>query len=322
MMKRKNRTIELASEISKQTKKNIIIILFDMLRCNLTLKASAYDYYDFEFFNLSKEERKTYLTKGINDIFIKKNNNLESSLIFEDRNEFNKKFAEDLKRDWIYLREVKGDSFVEFLKKKRAVIVKPIDKDSKSLIEKINVNTKTDGKKLYRGLRKTNQVLVEEFIKQHPDMNSLYKNSVNTIRLITFFDGNKFTLLQAILKIGNGGIVDNYTYGGMYAFLNNSGKVITPAVSKDKKVYEKHPKTNIPILGFKVPFFKEAVNLLKEASKKVDGVAYISWDLAITEDGPLIIKGDSRPKVYQARPSLTKSKLGILSKYNKAKGLK
>lgn len=313
---------EVASKVSQKTNQNYMKVLFDIIGCGLKYQAGYHDYLEFEFYLLNKEERKTYLTRGINNAIIKKYNDKDSFYKFDDKIEFNKKFSPYLGRDWVYLREIKGDDFVNFLKKKKAIIVKPVDGEGGVGIEKININSKTDGKKLYRQLRKSNQVLVEEFITQHPDMNALYKNAVNTLRLFTFIKDGKVTYLQGILKIGNGGVVDNFSSGGMYTFVNQNGKVIAPAIDRDDNVYEKHPKTKTEIVGFQVPMFKEAVKLVKEAAKEVPEIGYVGWDVAIGKEKPMIIEGNCFPGVFQLRPSFSKDKQGILPKYQKVMDIK
>lgn len=313
---------ETAKKISEKTGKPYFIVLLDIIYSGLKYQAGYHDYLEFEFYLLTKEQRKTYLTRGINNQIIKLYNNKEYFNKFNDKIEFNRIFNDYLKRDWIYLREVKGDAFAEFLKGKKAIIVKPIDGEGGTGIEKININRNTDGKKLYRSLRKSGQVLVEDFVKQHADMNSLYKNSVNTLRLFTFIENGKVTFLQGILKIGNGGVVDNFSSGGMYTFVNQNGKVTVPAIDKDDKIYEKHPKTKKEFVGFQVPMFKEAVNLVKNAAKEIPEVAYVGWDVAISEEGPVLIEGNCFPGVFQIRPSLSKDKVGILPKYLKVMKLK
>ena len=311
-----------AKQVSKKTGKSYFKVLFDIIHCGLKYQAGYHDYIEFEFYLLSKEERKTYLTRGINNEIVKKYNNKDFFDKFNDKIEFNRRFEKYLKRDWIYLREVKGETFAEFLKGKKAVIIKPIDGEGGVGIEKININRNTDGKKLYRNFRKTGQVLVEEFVRQHPDMNLLYKNSVNTIRMFTFIENGKVTYLQGVLKVGNGGVVDNFSSGGMYTFVNQNGKVIAPAIDKEDNIYKVHPKTKTKFVGFKVPMFKEAIKLVKEAAKEIPEVAYVGWDVAISEDGPVLIEGNCFPGVFQLRPSLAKEKVGILPKYQKVMNIK
>ena len=153
-------------------------------------------------------------------------------------------------------------------------------------------------------------------------MSELYPNSVNSLRIFTYFDEKKTHFLQAILKIGNNGITDNFSINGMYAFLDETGTVITPAIDKNDNIYGIHPISKKQILGFKVPEFEEAINLVLEASKEIPQIKYIGWDVAISEKGPCIIEGNSYPGVFQIKPRFSKDKTGILPKYEKIMKIK
>ena len=93
-------------------------------------------------------------------------------------------------------------------------------------VEKYNYNNVLNIKELYEKLVFNNQLLIEECIDQHKDMNKLYDKSVNTMRMFTFYKDGESFFLQAVLKIGNGGVVDNFSSGGMYTFVSNTRRCI------------------------------------------------------------------------------------------------
>ena len=69
--------------------------------------------------------------------------------------------------------------------------------------------------------------------------------------------------------------------------------------------------------------FKEAVELVKEAAKVIPEVAYVGWDVAVTENGPLIIEGNHFPghDILQMPPHVP-DKIGMLPTFKKyIKGL-
>ena len=162
-----------------------------------------------------------------------------------------------------------------------------------------------------------NQLLIEEYINQHPDMTTLYDASVNTLRLFTFYKDGQVYFLQAILKIGNGGVIDNFSGGGMYTYVDENGTVFVEAIDKNDNVYYTHPISHTQIVGFKVPLFQEAIELVKECAKVIPEVAYVGWDVAISKDGPVLVEGNCFPGVYQVKPSLSNKKEGLISKYRK-----
>ena len=307
--------LKIAKAISKKTKKNTFFILIDMIKCGFKYQAGYYDYQEFEFYNLSENERKTYLTRGKNNEIVRKFNDKNSFYKFENKIVFNKIFDKYLKRNWMVL-DNNYEEFENFFEENNAIIVKPIDAEGGKGVEKYVYNFKINCRDLYNKLVENKQLLIEECIKQHPEMNALYDKSVNTMRMFTFYKDGKSYFLQAVLKIGNGGVVDNFSSGGMYTYISNEGNVYVDAIDQADNVYTKHPISGKQIYGFKVPMFKEAVELVKECAKVIPEIAYVGWDVAISENGPVIVEGNCFPGVYQVKPSFVDKKEGLIPKYN------
>lgn len=202
---------KIAKAISKKTKKNSFIIVIDMIKCGFKYQAGYYDYQEFEFYNLNTDERKTYLTRGKNNEIIKKFNDRNSFHKFENKTEFNSIFNKYLKRNWMVLSNKNFSEFESFLKNNKSIIVKPINDEGGHGIEKFEYSDDLDIKELYYKLLSNNQLLIEECINQHEDMNVLYDKSVNTMRMFTFYKNGESYFLQAVLKIGNGSVVDNFS---------------------------------------------------------------------------------------------------------------
>lgn len=313
--------LDISKKISKEKNKMRLFIIIDMIYCGIVYGAAFHDYQEFEFYNLNRKQRKTYLTRGINNKIVNLYNNKEYWEIFNDKTKFNDLFKDFIKRDTINLNNCSLEEFKNFTKNKDKIIVKPNCGEGGKGISIIDLKDKNI-KNLYEELIENKTTLVEELIKQHEKLNKLYDKSVNSLRMFTFQHDNKAYFLQAILKIGNGGIVDNFSSGGMYTFADENGFIITPAIDRKDDIYEIHPVSKCNIVEFEVPFFKEAVELVKKASFKVPEVGYIGWDVAITDKGPIIIEGNCYPGVFQIKPSLSKEKIGILKKYKEVMKIK
>ena len=307
---------KIAKKISKKINKNYILIVLDMIRAGIKYQAGYYDYQEFEFYNLNRKQRKTYLTRGKNNQIIKKFNDKSKFYLIDNKENFYRGYKEFIKRDWILLNGKNFDEFEQFLEKNKIAIVKPVDGEGGKGVEKIEDINLNENRILYEKLVKNKQNIVEQCIMQHKELNELYSDSVNSLRMFTFYKEGKVYFLQAILKIGNGGVVDNFSSGGMYAYVDENGYVYTEAIDREDNIFAEHPISKHKIVGFKVPMFKEAVELVKEAAKVVPEVRYVGWDVAISENGPMIIEGNCFPGVFQAKPSLTKDKVGLIPKYN------
>lgn len=287
------RTIKQTAEKADRSKP---YIAFDMLRCAVKYTCAPADYALFEFWGLTPEQRKTYVTRGINDRMVKKYNDRAYWHIFDNKNEFNTKFAKYLGRDWMELKADDFDAFDRFLSKHDCVFYKPLSSCCGWGIEKIVTAEVADRKALFDDLLSRGAGLMEERIIQHPDMARMFPDSVNTIRLVTVNNGKEVAVVFAFLRVGNGKFVDNLNSGGMAAPIDpDTGLVTHPAADKDYKAYDRHPATGTEFVGFRVPRFAEAVAMAKEAAQVEPHMGYVGWDVAVTENGLCFVEANSFP---------------------------
>lgn len=69
-------------------------------------------------------------------------------------------------------------------------------------------------------------MVVQEQIYQHPSLAALHENSVNTIRVMTWFRDGKVEVLSTIVRIGVGGLrVDNISMGGLFCGVTDDGNL-------------------------------------------------------------------------------------------------
>ncbi len=310
------------SSIHKKTGKSRLSIINDMRVCALKYGAGYMDYDLFEMYNLTDEERNTYITRGRNNDLIKKYNNPEYAHMFRNKAEFNTLFAYFIKRDWTLVKRVPKAKIIDFMKKHETFMAKPVIGTCGKGIEKINTKDYSSLDEIYEYLTKEgNEYELEEVIIQHPKVSEIYPDAINTVRIVTILDDfNAPHVICAYFRIGNGRHVDNFNSGGMVAPVNEeNGIVIDKAIDKLKNLYAKHPLTDAVIKDFKFPDWYKALNLVKKASKKVPEMRYIGWDVAFTPDGPVLVEGNEYPghDIYQL-PEHTHNKKGIWPKFTKA----
>ena len=314
-----DKMINVINNIHNKTNKNRCYLLMDMIICSNKYGTGYYDYQEFEFYNLNKEERKTYLTRVKNNAIVKKFNDKSKFYLFDNKYEFNKLFDKYLKRKWLYL-DNNYDEFVKFCNDLEEIIVKPIDGCGGVGVELIKIN-KNKLKTIYNRLIKNKQLLIEEKIIQHKDMAKLNDSSVNTLRIVTYYDNNNVYILNTVLKIGNGGVTDNFSSGSMYTFIKD-GKIIVPAIDREDNIFKVHPISHVNLIGYKIPNYDKCIKLVSECVKIIPEVKYVGWDVAITENGASLIEGNCYPGIYQIKPSFVTEKCGLVKTYEDAMKIK
>lgn len=303
------------NQVHEKNNKNKIGIFFDVVSCGLKYQAGYIDYYQFEMYKMNSKERKTVVTRGINNRITKEFNNMSYAYKFEDKALFNKLFDNYLNREWIYL-DNNCEDFIKFIKNKKEIIVKPLSLSCGKGVEKLIVKD-YDAKKLYKKLVANKQLLVEEVAPQNKVLNKIYPHSVNTLRIVTL---NK-QVVAALLRIGNhGNVVDNFNHGGMVTTIDiETGEIKYPAIDKETNVYETHPETGVSIIGTKIPMWEDVKKLCIDACEVVPELGYVGWDVCLGPDKPCLIEGNDFPghDLYQL-PVHRNDNYGLLPRFERA----
>lgn len=293
-------TIEL---IHSRSNKSRVFVFFDIIRCSIKYGSGYVDYKIFYFENVKDELKKTYVTRSINNEYFKLFNNREYYKFFNDKDLFLEKFRDFVSRDFINIKKHTYEEYLSFIKKHKVIIVKPIDLSGGYGVEKIDTS-EYDLKQLYEKLMNNKQFLLEEVVEQADFLNKLYPCAVNTLRIVTVRYKGKTHIVCRVIRIGNNGhTVDNFHSEGMFSTINEEGIVDKPAMDRQTNLFEVHPYTNTPIVGFKIENFNEVIEFVKKAAEVVPEVGYVGWDVAISKNGPLLIEGNHLPgyDVYQSK---------------------
>lgn len=93
-----------------------------------------------------------------------------------------------------------------------------------------------------------------------------------------------------------GSCVDNWAKGGVFVGVDlETGNLMKDGFLKPPygtKV-KNHPDNGLLFEGFAIPYFKQAVELCMAAHSKLYRIHSIGWDVAITQEGPVLIEGNS-----------------------------
>lgn len=311
---------KMINAIAKRSGKSRLWVFKDIIACSTKYLSGYMDYFVFHFEDLTEEQRSTFITRGVNNAYIRKMNNSAFYDKFDNKIEFNHIFKKFIKREYLDLTSTSLDLFEKFVKKHKIIIVKPVNMQCGKGIEKLEITKNTDLKVLYNQLLINGQTLVEEIVEQSEEMNKLFPNAVNTLRLVTARINGKTTVLFRAIRVGTGNnVVDNFNHGGIYTIVNEKGILEKPAIDKKGIVYELHPTTQTKIVGFQIPYFEKAIKMVKEASAIVPEVGLVGWDIAITDKGPVMIEGNQLPgyDIYQSKIHLNEDGTGMKPLFDK-----
>ena len=270
-------------------------IKLDMYFNILTRGVGYTDYFRGNYYNLTRKEKDTFVTTKSFYKLISYLNDDKYEIVLHDKILFNTIFKKYLKREFIDLRETNLDEFKTFLNSHKVVFAKdPVGYGGHG-ITKITVSKEKDLKKLYEKLLTQKQYLIEEEIVQSKEVNEINPNVVCSLRICTLYKDGKVYLVGNAFRINQDESEIIGCTNDLYFSLGKDGKIDSNVIDDYGKIYEEHPLTHKKFKEVKIPDVKEAFLMCQEAALKLPQVRYIGWDIAFTDNGPVMVEGNEYP---------------------------
>ena len=156
------------------------------------------------------------------------------------------------------------------------------------------------------------KIVIQQRVRCHPTLEEWTGHrTAQCMRLITVVDqqGEVIIWAAALRLVTCGGVTDNFSYG-------LSGNLLSMVDIENGTIFDvyclapsgiglttvqAHPETEKVLLGEKVPFFGDVVTLAKRAAKEFLPLRFVGWDVAITDQGLVLLEGNSMPGPMASR---------------------
>lgn len=144
--------------------------------------------------------------------------------------------------------------------------------------------------------------LIQECVRQHKDMAALNPTSLNTIRIMTYRSGMDIKVIYSVIRIGRkGAVIDNESAGGISTIIMPDGKLGQYAYGSPGIDKVEFTDSGIRLLGYEIPSYQEALQMVKECHYKLPYFDLLAWDVAINESGsPVLIEFNMTPDLSQS----------------------
>ena len=146
-------------------------------------------------------------------------------------------------------------------------------------------------------LARKDEFIIEEVIKQSKQFESFNKTSVNTVRFMTtLYPGGDAKIIAAFIKFGReGAFVDNAGSGGnLDACVDVESGTIMNSIEfegfRKFKDVDVHPDSGTPLNGTVIEKWEDIKCQVINFQKKFPFIKAAGWDVAITDDGPVVIE--------------------------------
>ena len=257
------------------------------------------EYISCGFRNKSFEERRTFLSEQEGQVIAWKLNEIEALRLFFDKYRTYQTFQSAYRRDAIFIHSQEDyNGFCSFIEKHPIFVKKPIRESGGHGIE-LTDSKMMDRQELFSKLLIENTLILEEPIIQSSALRRINASTVNTVRCQTIGTKDGVSVIWCFGKLGRAGsFVDNGAAGGILAGIDiQTGVINTDGIDEYGKVYTSHPDSGCPIKGFCYPDWQELTALCIKLSSEKPEAAWIGWDLAHTDNGWIIVEGNSMTDV-------------------------
>ncbi|MDY3885087.1 sugar-transfer associated ATP-grasp domain-containing protein [Porphyromonas somerae] len=144
--------------------------------------------------------------------------------------------------------------------------------------------------------------IIQEKVKQNDQLSLLNPTSLNTLRILSYRNGNEVFILYAVVRIGRlGKMIDNETAGGINADIDmTTGTIVDCAYGtpKEKKLLTTDSGTRLK--DFAIPSFDKVIDKVKELHLRLPYFNMIGWDWGIDDKGkPILIEWNRAPDLSQ-----------------------
>jgi alpha-L-glutamate ligase-like protein len=136
------------------------------------------------------------------------------------------------------------------------------------------------------------QALLQQRVRLHPDFEPIAYKGIPDIRVILYRNEPAMAMLRLPTKASNGRA--NLHQGGIGAGVDVASGLTHHAVRYNRFVLT-HPDTGIPVIGKRVPFWAEVLDLSRRVAEAV-GLGYLGVDIIVdAEQGPMLLEANARP---------------------------
>lgn len=273
----------------------------DMLFWHFAYGFSFNEYLCYRFIDKSREERMEFLSDRDSVQLGYDMNDIDGMAVFGDKMNTYKKFRSYYGRDAISLESVADfKKYQAFINNHAQFVKKNVFQACGKSIELIDTKSSCKSEReLFSCLLSEGKVILEEVVRQSPEIAVFNASSVNTVRCITLKTSSDVLVPYCFMKIGrDGAFVDNGGAGGVLVGIDVATGILgTDGVDENGIRYERHPDSNVVFKGFQLPAWLEMKTMCKQMAEMTPSVRLIGWDMAYTKEGWIVIEGNAMTEV-------------------------
>ena len=173
-----------------------------------------------------------------------------------------------------------------------------------------------------RATAETNGIIIQEVLANHAGLAEQCGSALSTCRVITLLnERGEPEVVEGRWRMSSDphAVVDNFYAGGMHWDSRDyeTGEIafgVLQDAEATQKTVRSHPVSGRAMAGTRHPFWPEIRDLALDAHRRLEGVLFVGWDIAMSSRGPVIIEANvpsgMNPKNQMVWDGIAHSRLG------------
>ena len=290
--------------VKSKCNKNYIFILFDMLYSTVRYDVNDEEYKFFEFYNLDKDKRNTYLTNYRHDRLQKHLYDKNITNIINDKNKLIVRFKDILKREVYNINDLSFKEFEDLSKSNGKLICRSDNNSFIKTYKIFDVKNYRSPAFMAEDIRKNKLFIIEKYFENNKTLSEL-NNDLVVINVVTLYNKRNANVISSTIKFKDG----NNIISGCIDIKN---KVILSTLKDDK--FNNYKKID----NIKVPYFDKILDLSLKLANELSEIKEIEWSFCINGKNIYLMDASLwNDYVYSQLPDYRK--VGLIKYYNRIK---
>lgn len=298
-------------EITKRSNKSYIRILLDIYISYLKYSITYEEYKIFEFENVSKNKRDTYVGKVRKEYINKHLTDKHALSLLNNKTKFNIKFDKYLNREIINIKDISYKEYEDFVKDKKEITCRCEAPDEGRTI-KFNLKDYRSPAFILEKINKNKLYYMEATHKPNKLLEKLNKNNLTTISIVTVHRKNTIDILYAEINM----YLKDKTLSSKIDL--KSKKTIYDFIDEKYNVYKTHPETNENLNDIELPLIDEMINISKTCALAIDEIKEIKWNFTLSNTKAYLVSASLWNDYIEAQiPNYLKDSISFMPYYRK-----
>lgn len=249
------------------------------------------------YYEKTEEQKRSVSTLWTRAELRKRYTNKSYKAVLMNKYIFARVFSEYFGRAFFRSADITRENFDMLCAASGRAVYKPLTKGQGRGVIILKAASEQERSEAYARLKSMPEGIVEEWICQHGDMDRLYAGAVSIIRFYSVCTRAGTYLFSPVLTTSAAMDISNGCQDALTACADiRTGEVLTDAVDQiNIRIVPNHPVTGTAFKGFRIPFWQETVDMMREVVPQASYISNIGWDVAIGRHGPMLVEANTIP---------------------------